>query len=252
MSRSPNGTALGALGSLLDASLLRIAEASADARTYDRRAIYEIADVWDNNTFPLFHAATARTSIGRERRARAALAWMADFGLERRSWMVEQAEAAGRPLEQLLPPPVAEPAHKRNHRGPVTPRYVPLTAEAALGLSTDYDLAAARVRTLLLERAGTRLTGFLVLAAPRRYDGGPQAVELPELHLRLEDVTDVGFDSGDRMGAALQCGAEEIVLRIGANGRLDAAWGFCLATFFIPPLMTTFSKCGSRLAELCL
>ncbi|MBO4269832.1 hypothetical protein [Microbispora triticiradicis] len=225
MSRSPNGTALGALGSLLDASLLRIAEASADARTYDRRAIYEIADVWDNNTFPLFHAATARTSIGRERRARAALAWMADLGLNRRSWMVEQAEGAGRPLEQILPPPVAEPAHTRNHRGLVTPQYVPLTAEAALGLSTDYDLAAARVRTLLLERAGTRLTGFLVLAAPRRYDGGPLAVKLPELHLRLEDVTDVGFDSDDRMAATLRCGTAGIALQIGTSGRLHAAGG---------------------------
>ncbi|MEV1203325.1 hypothetical protein AB0J07_25375, partial [Microbispora rosea] len=49
------GTALGALGSLLDRSLAQIAEASADARTYDRRTIYEVADVWDNNTFPLFH-----------------------------------------------------------------------------------------------------------------------------------------------------------------------------------------------------
>ncbi|GAB3155492.1 hypothetical protein [Microbispora hainanensis] len=88
------GTALPALGSLLDRSLVQIAEAS-DARTYDRRTINEVADVWDNNTFPLFHAATARTSIGRERRARAALIWMADFGPERRSRMVEQAAAAG-------------------------------------------------------------------------------------------------------------------------------------------------------------
>lgn len=68
------GTALRALGSLLDRSLAQIAEASADARMYDRQTIYKVADVWDNNTFPLFHAATAHTSIGRERRARAALA----------------------------------------------------------------------------------------------------------------------------------------------------------------------------------
>jgi len=67
------GTALRALGSLLDRSLVQIAEASSDARTYDRRTIHEVADVWDNNTFPLFHAATAATSAGRERRARSDL-----------------------------------------------------------------------------------------------------------------------------------------------------------------------------------
>ncbi|GAA4583584.1 hypothetical protein GCM10023194_21300 [Planotetraspora phitsanulokensis] len=223
MTRS--GTALGALGSLLDRSLVQIAEASADVQLYDRQAIYQVADVWDNNTFPLFHAATAFTSIGRERRARAALAWMADLGRERRRWMVEQAEAAGQPLEQILPPPVAEPLHRRDFRGRVRPPFMPLTAEAALELGTDYDLAAAQVRTLLLERVGTRLTGSLVLTAPRRYDGGPQTRETPELRLWLKDVTDVGFDSDDRMGLALHCGTEGVVIGVGTGGRLRATSG---------------------------
>ncbi|MGI5486734.1 hypothetical protein [Microtetraspora malaysiensis] len=220
-----NGTALGALGSLLNRSLVQIAEASADARMYDRQAIYEVADVWDNNTFPLFHAATAFTSIGRERRARAALAWMAALGPERRNWMVEQAEAAGQPLEQILPPPVSEPLHRRDYRGRVRPPLMPLMAEAALELGTDYDLAAAQVRTLLLERVGTRLTGSLVLAVPRRYDGGLQAGEAPELCLWSKDVTDVSFDSDDRMGVTLQCGTEGIVIGVGAGGRLRATSG---------------------------
>ncbi|NUW42947.1 hypothetical protein [Nonomuraea rhodomycinica] len=181
--------------------------------------------MWDNNTFPLFHAATAFTSIGRERRARAALTWMADLGSERRSWMVEQAAAAGHPLERLLPPPVAKPLHTRDYRGQVSPPFMPLTAEAALELGTDYDFAAAEVRTLLIERVGTRLTGSLVLSAPRRYDGGLQAADPPELNLWLEDVTDVNFDSDDRVGAALHSGAEGIVIGVGASGELRATSG---------------------------
>ncbi|MFF4125732.1 hypothetical protein ACFYYP_19595 [Microbispora rosea] len=220
-----SGTALGALGSLLDRSLVQIAEASADARTYDRRTINEVADVWDNNTFPLFDAATARISVGRERRARAALAWMAELGSERRRWMVEQAEAAGHPLERLLSPPVARPLRTRDYRGHVTLPFMPLTADAALELATDYDLAAAEVRSLLIERVGTRLTGSLVLVAPRRYDGGAQAEDPPELHLRLEDVTDVRFDSDDRRGAVLRCRAAETVIEVGAGGRLRATSG---------------------------
>ncbi|MEV4455111.1 hypothetical protein [Microbispora sp. NPDC049633] len=223
MTRS--GTALSALGLLLDRSLVQIAEASADARTYDRQTIHQVADVWDNNTLPLFHAAIALTSVGRERRARAALAWMAGLGPERRAWMVERAEAAGHPLERFLPPPVAEPPHIRDSLGLVMPAFRSLTAEAALELGTDYDLAAAEVRTLLLERAGTRLTGSLVLAAPRRYDTGPQAGEPPTLSLWLDDVTGVRFDSDDRMGVALHSGAEGTVIGVGASGKLSATSG---------------------------
>ncbi|MEU7916805.1 hypothetical protein [Microbispora bryophytorum] len=220
-----SGRALNALGSLLDRSLVQIAEASADARTYDRRTINEVADVWDNNTFPLFDAATARISVERERRVRAALRWMADLGSKRRSWMVEQAAAAGHSLERLLPPPVARPLHTRDYQGHVTPPFMPLTAKAALELATDYDLAAAEVRSLLIERVGTRLTGSLVLVAPRRYDGGAQAEDPPEFHLRLQTVTDVRFDSDDRRGAALRCRAEETVIEVGAGGRLRATSG---------------------------
>ncbi|MCF6467613.1 hypothetical protein FAF44_04195 [Nonomuraea sp. MG754425] len=54
--------AASALGALLDRSLVQMAEASADARTYDRRTIHTVSDIWDNNTFPLFRALGARTS----------------------------------------------------------------------------------------------------------------------------------------------------------------------------------------------
>ncbi|GAA0363888.1 hypothetical protein GCM10009530_11970 [Microbispora corallina] len=216
---------MGALGALLERSLVQIAEASADARLYDRRTIHTVSDVWDNNTFPLFHAATALTFVGRARRARAALAWMADLGSERRSWMVEQATVAGHKMQRLLPPPPAEPPHVRDHRGRVRPSSTPLTAEAALALGTDYDLGAAEVRTLLLERVGTRLTGSVVLAAPRRYDAGLPAGEPPELYLWLKDVTDADFDSDDRMGVAIDSGTEGITISVGASGRLRATSG---------------------------
>ncbi len=39
---------------LLDRPVARIGELAADGRRFDRQAIAEIADVWDNNTFPLF------------------------------------------------------------------------------------------------------------------------------------------------------------------------------------------------------
>ncbi|WP_157530343.1 hypothetical protein [Microtetraspora niveoalba] len=219
------GTALGALCALLDRSLVQIAEASADARTYDQQTIYEVSDVWDNNTFPLFHAATALTSTGRERRARAALAWMADLGPGRRSWMLEQADATGHALERILPPPAARPLYARDFLGRVRPPFMRLTAEAALELGTDYDLAATEVRTLSLERAGTRLTGSLVLVVPRRYDGGPRAGEPAALHLSVKDVTGIRFDSDDRMGVALEHGAEGMVVGLGAGGSLRAASG---------------------------
>ncbi|MFJ8746285.1 hypothetical protein ACIRL2_43920 [Embleya sp. NPDC127516] len=85
------------LVALLDRSLARIAAAAADARCFDREAILVAADVWDNNTFPLFRAVTAGTRGGRERRASAALEWMAGLGEERRAWMRRPAHRP-RPL----------------------------------------------------------------------------------------------------------------------------------------------------------
>jgi hypothetical protein len=88
---------------LLDGSVAQIGQVSADGRYFDRQAVARIADVWDNNTFPLFGVALCRPLWLRERRARAALAWMADLGPSRRTWMIEQAAVAGHRLEPLLP-----------------------------------------------------------------------------------------------------------------------------------------------------
>ncbi|GHC87184.1 hypothetical protein GCM10007079_31060 [Nocardiopsis terrae] len=60
-----------ALGALLDRSVAQIAEAAAE--TYDWPTIQRTADVWDNNTLPLFRAAVAPTAWAREQRARAGL-----------------------------------------------------------------------------------------------------------------------------------------------------------------------------------
>ncbi|MBC6461163.1 hypothetical protein [Actinomadura sp. HBU206391] len=55
--------ATAALAALLDRSLVQIAAAAADARNFDRKTVHEVSDVWDNNTFPLFRVATARTEL---------------------------------------------------------------------------------------------------------------------------------------------------------------------------------------------
>ncbi|MFD1535675.1 hypothetical protein [Nonomuraea guangzhouensis] len=111
-----NAVAASAFSALLDRSLVQMAEASADARTYDRQTIHMVSDVWDNNTFPLFRALAARTSWGRDRRARAALKWMAALGVERRTWMVEQSAIAGYDVESLLHAPVESDRHHRDYR----------------------------------------------------------------------------------------------------------------------------------------
>ncbi|MCY9785291.1 hypothetical protein KIK06_15515 [Nocardiopsis sp. EMB25] len=104
MRHDPPGPALAASAALLDRSLTQIADAARDTRAFDRGTVRVAADVWDNNTFPLFRAATGRSGNERERRARAALEWMAQLGPERRAWMVEQGAAAGHRIDALLGP----------------------------------------------------------------------------------------------------------------------------------------------------
>ncbi|MFE1273420.1 hypothetical protein [Streptomyces sp. NPDC058758] len=50
------------LAALLDRSLARMAEAAADVRLFDREAIRTASDVWDNNLFPLFWAASTSSA----------------------------------------------------------------------------------------------------------------------------------------------------------------------------------------------
>ncbi|TMR34637.1 hypothetical protein [Nonomuraea zeae] len=203
---------------------MQMVEASADARTYDRETIHRVSDVWDNNAIPLFHALGARTSWGRDRRARAALAWMAALGLERRKWMVEQSAIAGYALEPLLPPPVEDDHHDRNKRGVVRAPMAVLTTDVAVGIGIDYDLATAEVRSLLLERiGGTRWAGTLTVAARRRYAAERPADEVVELLLWLDGVTEANFDFRDSSGITLGCGTGQVAIGMGKRGILRAA-----------------------------
>ncbi|MFE3448928.1 hypothetical protein ACFXJ8_08305 [Nonomuraea sp. NPDC059194] len=217
------GTATAALGALLDRSLAQIAAAAQDARSFDRQTIHTVADIWDNNTFPLFHAAAARTPWGRERRARAALRWMAALGAERRSWMIEQAALAGHNLEPLLPHLSESPFHGRSARGKVLPRSMLLTAGTAAEIATDYDMTGAEVLTLLLEREGSRLTGTLTVAVPRRYETGRREEEPAKLHIWLTDITEIQVDSRDAPGITLATDANSLAIGIGTHGTLRAA-----------------------------
>ena len=103
---------------LLDSSLSLIREASRDARAFDRLAVHRAADVWDNNTFPLFRAVRARTARGRERRARTGLRWMSELGPSRREWMVGLLGPDG---ERLVPPPAEPEGPARDLDGRVWP-----------------------------------------------------------------------------------------------------------------------------------
>lgn len=210
------------LGALLDRSLAQIADASADARHFDREVIRRAADVWDNNTYPLFLAATAGTHRGRERRGLAALEWMAGLGEERRSWVVRQAEAAGHRLDEMLAP--AEPyTPGRDYRGRVMAPRTAITPRIARSLAADYDLTSAEVRHLLVERAGRRLDGYLELAVARAYPIDEDTCpETAILGIRLRDITEVRFDSHDARGAALPAEPGTVSIRIGSRGTLRA------------------------------
>ncbi|MFE7639289.1 hypothetical protein ACFU7Z_35145 [Kitasatospora sp. NPDC057518] len=211
------------MGALLDRSLVQIADAAADARCFDRETIHMAADVWDNNTFPLFRAATAGTRGGRERRSLAALEWMAGLGEDRRTWMIEQAAAAGHSLDGLLTS--GKPSTPgRDYLGQVMAPVMSLTAHAAESLAADYDLSSAEVRHLRIERAGSRLVGQLELAVTRSYpvdDGTP--AESATLNIWLRDITEVRFDSDDARGAVLGARADGVSIALGARGILCAA-----------------------------
>jgi hypothetical protein len=211
------------LAALLDRSLVQIADASADARCFDRETIGVAADVWDNNTLPLFRAATAGTRSGRERRAVAALEWMAGLGEERRAWMLEQASAAGHSLDGLLAPALPY-VPGRDHLGRVMAPVMAVTPQTAESLAADYDLPSAEVRCLRVERAGSRLTGYLELTVARSYpvdDGAP--LEAATLGVRLRDITEVRFDSHDARGTVIRPEMNGVSIGIGARGTLRAA-----------------------------
>ncbi|MFD4370201.1 hypothetical protein [Streptomyces sp. NPDC058486] len=216
-------SATSVLAALLERSLDQMTEAAADVRLFDREAIRAASDVWDNNVFPLFWAASTSDAGERERRARTVLEWMAGLGERRRGWMIEQAAIAGYDIEVLLPP--AKPHTRgRDYRGYVTAPQCRLTHQNVDELVPDYDLATASVRHLRVERAGSRLAGFLQLVADRTFavdEPAPPAL----LDVWLDDVTDMAFDLSDARGVVLDAGVREIGISLGLGGRLRAAGG---------------------------
>ncbi|MFG2949233.1 hypothetical protein [Streptomyces adustus] len=213
------------LMALLNRSLDQMAEAAADVRLFDREAIRAASDVWDNNLFPLFWAACTSDAGERERRAMTVLEWMAGLGEPRREWMTKQGAIAGYDVEALLPS--TEPHMPgRDYRGHVMAPQRRLTRRNMDELVSDYDLASASVRHLQVERAGTRLTAFLRLAADRKFAAGEPAPPAL-LDVWLDDVTDIAFDLSDTQGVILDVGAREIGISLGPGGQLRAAGGEC-------------------------
>lgn len=203
---------------LLDRSVQQIAEASADARVFDRHLIVRISDVWDNNTFPLFRAAVGTGEGSAEARALTGLLWMADF---RREWMVEQAAVAGYALAEKLPPPRFG-RHYRDYAGRVRPWSHPLTADVIEEVAADYDLAAAHVTYCQIERAGRRLEATINLSVPRRFPADTPAPA--RIMVGLVDVTDLQL-TADLRGAAAAATDEGLIIGLGGQGFVRAVSG---------------------------
>lgn len=220
-------SAMSVLAALLDRSVRQIAEAAADVRWFDREVIRMTSDVWDNNLFPLFWAASSANAEERERRALTALEWMARFSERRRRWMTEQATIVGYGLEPLLSS--AKPyAPGRDYLGHVMAPMCRLTRQSVDDLFPDYDLATATVRHLRVERASTCLTAFLQLVVPRRYAVEESTPSPPALlNVSLECVTDAIFDLSDTQGAVLDPQVDGVAMSVGRGGRLHAGIGEC-------------------------
>ncbi|QKW20199.1 hypothetical protein HUT16_14985 [Kitasatospora sp. NA04385] len=216
---------LRAYAALLDHSVARIAELSADAREFDRNEIYRLADVWDNNSAALFAAATMRFRWARALQARWALRWMADFGNRRRSWVVERTAAAGVPVERFLRPPEpepgagVEPGRWHRHYWYLRAELSSEVSELPEGLAEEYDLSAAVFRGIMIERCGAeRLEGWLEFDLPCRYGDGTGRAELV---VRIEDPDELRLDSGrDTTGLSLRTGPDGVTLRVGEAGEL--------------------------------
>ncbi|MEY9858410.1 hypothetical protein ABH935_004025 [Catenulispora sp. GAS73] len=211
---------LAVLCALLDRSVQQIAEATADARVFDRGLIIRVADVWDSNTLPLFRAAFGTSGQGAGERAMTALLWMAEF---HREWMVEQAAVAGYALEESLPPRSIAGPH-RDYQGTVRPSTQPLDADVVEEIATDYDLGAAQLTHIAAERAGLDLTARVSLTVPRRFRA--EAPLPASIDLHLSDVTQVEAAATDLQGVAITVAADGLKIALGTNGFAQAATGF--------------------------
>jgi hypothetical protein len=212
---------------LLDLSVQEIAIIAADGRAFDTYRIGRLADIWDNNTFPLVSAACAARPV-RAARARTGLMWMAALGNSRRALIVSLDAA----LDRDLPAAVPEPSVHRDYQARVRPGSFPVTRQIVADLAVDYDLADASVRSIAVRPAESGLHVDMTLAAPRRFipsygrvarDGSRKPWPAAPLHLTLAGVTDLQFGATDRLGISICDGDGGIAVRIGQNGTVQAA-----------------------------
>ncbi|MEV0269932.1 hypothetical protein AB0H43_14240 [Hamadaea sp. NPDC050747] len=220
--RSPTET----FGGLLDRSIEEIAALTRDARSFDDARIGEIADIWDNNTYPLASAASAPWPL-RQRWARAGLLWMADLGPARRRLLVDLDSS----LDEWLPTPAPELFVFRDYLGRVVPLNIPLTADTIAGLDADYDLAGAAVRAFTVRPDGTELRAFVTVTATRRFtpsrgevapDGSLRPTSAARLRFTFTGVSEVRFDAEDRIGLAITPANPGLAVIVGRTGALRA------------------------------
>jgi hypothetical protein len=180
------------LGALLDRSIEGIAEASRDARTYDRGRIVQLSDVWDNSTFPLI-ATVCANPLWRNRRARTGLRWMA---------LIEEQTVF------------------RDHRGTVHPVASDLTRMQIEKLDADYDIAGGTVRTVSVEATRDGLLGHVTVKVARRYES--EAPGTARLAVDLAGITGLRFDMADRRGCTLSVSENGLTVGLGERGFLIA------------------------------
>jgi hypothetical protein len=211
---------------LLDRSVQEIAAAVAEPRNFDAARVGALADIWDNNTFPLVSVACAPRLL-RGRQARTGLRWMADLGAARRALMVDLDPA----LDRRLPPAAAERSVYRDYQARVYPGSFAVTTEIIAALATDYDLADASVRQITVRPGEAGLRVEMTVAAPRRFvpstgrvarDGTRQPWPAAPLRFTFIGVTDLRFDACDGHGVSLTAGDARVAITIGQQGTVQA------------------------------
>jgi hypothetical protein len=204
----PDG-ATSILARLLDRSVERIGAMAVDGRSFDRAEVARIAGAWQERAYGFFTVVGIRPRWLREPRARGVLRAMARPGGDQRAWMIR---TGGPAIEPLIGRDRPRPRHYRDFRGLVRPPVLPVDGDA---LAADYELTRASVHWLAVERTGSGLRANLALRAPRRYDDGDA-----QIHLTLDGLRDVWFDSTDATGAEIRHHGDGVEIRLGAEGLL--------------------------------
>ncbi|MFD3686993.1 hypothetical protein ACFWTE_19490 [Nocardiopsis sp. NPDC058631] len=149
---------------------------------------------------------------------------MARLRPTRWDWMVGQGAIAGHRIDALVqPPPALSNKPYRDYRGTVRPVYYRWTPQTLTDLADDYLLGASAVRHLQLERACTRLDGFLTLELVRSYDHGTSTPGFPPtLEVHLDEVNEVDVDTGAALGVSLGSDGRGVTIGLGSGGVLRA------------------------------